>query len=119
MKRDKLKLLIKSLKSGKYIQATKRLRRGDAFCCLGVICDLHRKITKKKGNKWIASPLPMEPECYKYKDTSCRLPEKVKEWCGIDESIEDHLVQINDIQDSPDGKYQHVLKYLKTLKGKK
>lgn len=33
--------LIKTLRSGKYKQTRKRLRQGDCFCLLGVICDLY------------------------------------------------------------------------------
>lgn len=33
--------LIEALRSGRYAQARKRLRVGNAFCCLGVACDLH------------------------------------------------------------------------------
>ena len=33
--------LIEALESGTYKQAQGRLRRGDAFCCLGVACNIH------------------------------------------------------------------------------
>lgn len=40
---------VKALRSGKYEQATGALRTDEGgFCCLGVLCDLHRK-SKKKG----------------------------------------------------------------------
>jgi hypothetical protein len=31
---------VEALRSGKYAQGTGRLRDGDSFCCLGVLCDL-------------------------------------------------------------------------------
>jgi hypothetical protein len=31
---------VEALRSGKYAQGRNRLRRGDTFCCLGVLCDL-------------------------------------------------------------------------------
>jgi len=31
---------VAALRSGEYTQTTGRLRNGDAFCCLGVACDL-------------------------------------------------------------------------------
>lgn len=34
------KKLVKALESGKYEQTTGRLREGNAFCCLGVACDI-------------------------------------------------------------------------------
>lgn len=33
---------IAALRSGKYSQARGRLRRGDKFCCMGVLCDVER-----------------------------------------------------------------------------
>lgn len=43
---------VKALRSGKYRQGRRSLRskEGDRFCCLGVLCDLHRK---EVGGKWI------------------------------------------------------------------
>jgi hypothetical protein len=46
------KLWIKALRSGKYKQTDCILRRGDAFCCLGVLCDLARK---DGGPGWAAT----------------------------------------------------------------
>lgn len=36
-------LWIEALRSGKYKQARNTIKRGDSFCCLGVLCDLSRK----------------------------------------------------------------------------
>lgn len=43
---------VKALRSGKYNQCDGQLRQGDTFCCLGVLCDLHRKAMKKGDNEW-------------------------------------------------------------------
>ena len=43
------KLWVKALKSEKYRQGVERLKMGNFFCCLGVLCDLHAKET---GNNW-------------------------------------------------------------------
>lgn len=32
---------LSALKSGKYIQGAGQLRKGNSFCCLGVLCDIH------------------------------------------------------------------------------
>ncbi len=32
-----------ALRSGEYQQGRQALRRDNAFCCLGILCDLHRK----------------------------------------------------------------------------
>ena len=34
---------VKALRSGKYKQGNGRLRDGDTFCCLGVLCDIGTK----------------------------------------------------------------------------
>ena len=41
---------INALRSGKYKQGRRKLRDGDYFCCLGVLCDLVNK------DNWIYSP---------------------------------------------------------------
>jgi hypothetical protein len=38
---------VAALTSGEYVQAKKKLRDEDSFCCLGVLCDLFRKKTGK------------------------------------------------------------------------
>lgn len=45
MKKEEADLLVAALRSGKYKQNKGSLRRGDAFCCLGVYCDI-------KGVEW-------------------------------------------------------------------
>ncbi len=40
---------VAALRSGEYRQARGMLRDGDAFCCLGVLCDLH---AKESGGEW-------------------------------------------------------------------
>lgn len=66
---------IAALKSGDYNQAFYKLRAGDNFCCLGVLCDLHSKET---GNEWI-----QDSDSY-YMGQRVSLPEKVMAWAGLD-----------------------------------
>lgn len=40
---------VEALRSGKYQQTTRVLRRGDSFCCLGVLCDV---VDPTKWKKW-------------------------------------------------------------------
>jgi hypothetical protein len=72
---DAEKLLITALRSGEYRQGTGRLRRGDAFCCLGVACDLYAKATGL--GKW-------EGERFATRgDTEFNtLPPEVQDWLG-------------------------------------
>lgn len=68
------KLWINALKSGKYKQTRHQLRRGDEFCCLGVLCDLHSKET---GDKWDLKSQP------KYGSESEALPQNVINWADL------------------------------------
>ncbi len=43
MKRSIARKWAKALESGEYKQAKGQLRKGDAMCCLGVLCNLHAK----------------------------------------------------------------------------
>jgi len=43
MNQEVKKAWIEALRSGEYKQTTGRLRRGDSYCCLGVLCDLYIK----------------------------------------------------------------------------
>jgi hypothetical protein len=40
---------LEALRSGKYKQGRRQLRKGDSFCCLGVLCDV------VDNSKWEAS----------------------------------------------------------------
>jgi hypothetical protein len=72
------KAWLKALRSGEYKQARYSLRRetpegGYKYCCLGVLCDLHRKIVKKAGANWT------RPSTYG-EDDSYVLPIPVIKW---------------------------------------
>ena len=43
---------ITALRSGEYKQAVGRLRRGDCYCCLGVLTDLYDKDTQNGYHEW-------------------------------------------------------------------
>lgn len=68
---------IKALRSGKYEQGEGALRKGDQFCCLGVLCDLHAKAT---GDQWDA-----DSNGYSYHGARAMLPEAVANWAGIND----------------------------------
>lgn len=73
MKKNIKKLWVKALRSGKYKQGCRALRYDNMFCCLGVLCDLHRKRTKKKGNIWRNNA---------YLGYRAGIPEDVQKWAG-------------------------------------
>jgi len=59
-KRDNLERLLDALKSGKYAHGIGRLRTGDQYCCLGVMCDL------VKPDGWINALEPMAPRWWTF-----------------------------------------------------
>lgn len=72
------KLWIKALRSGKYKQGRAALRSNGAFCCLGVLCDLHGKIFKKR---WTRNG----SENWAYAGDTATLPPVVMKWAGLDD----------------------------------
>lgn len=79
-KRIKAKWL-RALRSGKYIQGDGALRRGSdggtyiTHCCLGVLCDIHSKETKKD---WSIRGGP-----HAYMGAASKLPQAVMLWAGL------------------------------------
>ena len=68
------KLWLEALRSGEYKQGQDKLKRNDnSFCCLGVLCDLHRKETQ--GKDWDNS------NCYYGEDNY--LPPSVQDWAEL------------------------------------
>jgi hypothetical protein len=95
------KMWVKALRSGKYKQTRGQLynKLDNAFCCLGVLCDLHRKrklkINKKKC--WAVE------EYHNTGESGC-LPTVVRTWAGLKKvdpvvshgHFNKHLSTIND-----------------------
>lgn len=69
------KLWINALRSGKYKQGTGQLKLGDQFCCLGVLCDLHRKACRNKKYHWAKYD--------QYLKNNTSLPKEVMKWAGL------------------------------------
>ena len=68
-----------ALRSGQYKQGHEFLRQGDAYCCLGVLCDLY------DATQWRPSS-----ELYNYgKGAGVYIypPDAVWEWAGIDSEV--------------------------------
>jgi hypothetical protein len=68
------KLWVKALRSGKYKQTQHTLRDGrkNAYCCLGVLCEVHNQTV---GGRWKSNG--------DYYDTAGILPVEVMEWAGL------------------------------------
>lgn len=82
---------VAALRSGEYKQGVQLLRQGDQFCCLGVLCDLHRKAHQNKGeddtvNNWFPTRNPEmdDAPCFSYRyGNITSLPDAVSSWCGL------------------------------------
>ncbi len=70
---------LEALKSEEYNQSSSRLKTDKGFCCLGVLCDIHRKTIKKKDYKW-ESP---KDGIFSYLESEASLPKIVIEWAGL------------------------------------
>jgi len=95
---------IAALRSGEYAQGRAWLRRNDAYCCLGVLCELaaHEGITKKST--------PDDDGVVTYGPTRARkrrgdeitessttsLPEAVVVWSGVADPHSWQLTKLND-----------------------
>lgn len=77
MRPEVKKKWVAALRSGKYEQSTGALRKEDGYCCLGVLCDLHRKTIKKKDCKWDLID-------YSYFGHDSLLPTEVIAWARLD-----------------------------------
>jgi hypothetical protein len=67
------KLWVDALRSGNYQQGAHHLRCGDAYCCLGVLCDLHNQ--SKSGPGWAND--------WTYLGYDAHLPLEVCKWAAI------------------------------------
>lgn len=79
---------IAALRSGDYVQGQGALRRGDKYCCLGVLCDLK---LREDGQEWFHRPgistyeIRVEGE-----DPYCEnaeLPDYIQEWAGLENAV--------------------------------
>lgn len=84
---------VAALRSGKYEQTTGTLRRGDAFCCLGVLCNLHAQ-----AHPGIAARQPTPDQ---YMGSEGTLPMSVRAWASINANpmVENYtLSEWNDVK---------------------
>ena len=77
---EALKLWVKALRSGDYIQGKGYLHMEDRFCCLGVACDLF----KEQLGLTVRDNLEDEPVVVTYDGEDGTLPEAVSTLTGVD-----------------------------------
>lgn len=74
------KLWIDALRSGEFRQGKSRLRSSiDKFCCLGVLCELHRR---EKGLDWSNQGYD-DSSHFSYDSEASFLSEEMIEWAGL------------------------------------
>lgn len=69
------KLWVDALRSGEYKQGMYALRKGNDFCCLGVLCDISDKF------KWVQAGI--NSTYFKYGNEMSSLPEEVANWASL------------------------------------
>jgi hypothetical protein len=57
---ENIKLWVEALRSDEYKQGKGRLRQDDEFCCLGVACDVFRKVFDISESRKMSFFLPVE-----------------------------------------------------------
>lgn len=67
---------VAALRSGEYTQTQGALRRGDSFCCLGVLCDLYAKDGHAEWQKGF-------DQRYMMLGNSGLIPDAVNDWAGL------------------------------------
>lgn len=70
---------VAALRSGEFQQGKHALRSNEGYCCLGVLCELHRR---EFGGNW----LQRAGGGWFYLDRSSFLPAEVLEWAGLEHS---------------------------------
>lgn len=75
------KVWINALLSGEYRQGQNRLRIGDRFCCLGVLCDL------SMAKEWCGGS---------YGTDYTTAPQVVRDWADLDAQAQERLIWMND-----------------------
>ena len=110
---------VKALRSGQYDQTQGYLceisKKGDSFCCLGVLCDIYAREDKDRPgfvlpieeDDWKEGESADEYATYLGSDTS--LTQEVLDWAGIDECGVhlDKLITLNDDGSSEDEYDKH------------
>ena len=80
---------LKALRSGQYEQTTSMLKKGNNFCCLGVLCDLYAEEKDKKWEDW-------GDDKWGICGATEILPKDVSRWAGLGQENDDPIVTPNE-----------------------
>lgn len=86
---------VEALRSGEYQQGHGRLRRGDTYCCLGVLCDLHAKEHRQEWRLFGG-----HPDVYMYDSEQGKPSESIWHWAGLNAFIAGQLIRLNDDEEA-------------------
>lgn len=85
---------VEALRSGQYKQGSGCLKVNDSYCCLGVLCELHRQDFPGKG--WQLASTRSLLFSYISEYDFHEPPAEVSAWTGLDPSVYDLLADAND-----------------------
>lgn len=110
MKREIAMQWAEALESGKYEQGKSALQRGDAYCCLGVLCAIVPEgVAKRTVN------------CYGetcYDGDSAGLPRSIMKWSGLKDSLglvtfKKGPLSLANLNDSRNRSFKRIAKYIR------
>lgn len=86
MLNDIAKAWVEALRSGEFAQERQMLRSNNGYCCLGVLCELHRKATglghwENTGGDW--HYITHDTDGKDVHAESVELPIEVRDWAGV------------------------------------
>lgn len=85
---------VEALRSGQYKQGSGCLKVNNSYCCLGVLCELHRQ--DFPGEKWQRENKNSSRFGYISGYKVCAPPWEVSTWAGLDPSAYGLLADAND-----------------------
>ncbi len=102
---------VEALRSGRYKQGRRKLRVGDEYCCLGVLCDI---AGTELDATWIPCPVftGQDPPSYIFGATALtQLDAEQAHSIGIRQAEQKQLIFMNDTQNSS---FSEIADYIET-----
>jgi hypothetical protein len=88
---------VEALRSGNYKQTKAGLRKGDNFCCLGVLCD----VVSPEGWTDKVNNLGYTDFVFEGRHNDCELPAPLREKLDLSGNQTMDLIQLNDTYSKP------------------
>jgi hypothetical protein len=85
--KENIRAWVQALRSGDFTQGRNRLRTEDKFCCLGVACELHRKL--RPGGAWLENGHGV----LTYLGGDSIMPSQVVAWLGLEKGNDNPIMQ--------------------------